>query len=289
MQSPYKSAASPSSLTVSGSRRSRISQACMACRRRKIKCNGDLDGCAHCKQTEQQCRYEPVSDGDKLRARSYKRKLIQRRQQTRVLYDGPMYLEPAFLACPYGMASTTAGFYALRSAVDTVPAHRQQYSPIFHPATPPMTDTDSYTFFVSPSSETSTQLQPINSNTSFPYTILAPTPIESLSSLSSSPSGSESTVMTPIGASTHMHFPGFVGDLQVYTVPCIDTVAGTNDIAGHSGSSVESTPSAFSQEYSTLSSSHLFFYSMMTEFQITASGYKPTVDANTSTLAGAFA
>ncbi|KAJ9474305.1 C6 transcription factor [Pseudozyma hubeiensis] len=250
----------------------------------KIKCNGDLGGCAHCEQTEQQCRYEPVSDDDKLRARSYKRKLIQRRQQTRVYFGGPTYLEPAFLADPYSMTRGTAGCCAPRSAVETSPAHMQQLRPALHPAIPQIHDTDSYAFFTSSSSESSTQLQLFSSSSSFPHTIPASCPLESLLSSSPSPSSSASSVMTPVGAPDHMHLTNFVGGLQACTMACMDTIACANDIAGPSASFLESPPSAPSPEYSTLS-----FQCMMAEFQIAASHYKPIVDANTSTLAGAFA
>lgn len=81
-----------------------------------------------------------------------------------------------------------------------------------------------------------------------------------------------------------MHLRDFEGDLQICTVPCIDTILCANDIAAPSASFLESPPSALSPEYSTLS-----FQCMMAEFQINASHHKPTLDANTSTLAGAFA
>ncbi len=236
----YMGFASP----ISMSRRSRIQRACIACRRRyvsepaisscspasrhltqllfhhtrKIKCNGNLDGCAHCTEKDQKCCYEPVPADEKLKARSYKRQLTQRRQQTRVYYDRSHLPDSRMFAAAYGMppafvhgmAPYPTGFYTSQPALSSpTPIH---VAMIASPITPPPTsspmeqDVNSY-FAVVASPESSMQLQSITGTSSFTHPIPAPLMIEPLStpalssSLSSpalSVSSSSSSLLTPM-------------------------------------------------------------------------------------------
>ncbi|SPO24079.1 uncharacterized protein UTRI_03374_B [Ustilago trichophora] len=210
----YMSYSSP----VSMSRRSRIQRACIACRRRKIKCNGNLDGCAHCAEKEQKCRYEPVPDDEKLKARSYKRQLIQRRQQTRVYWDRRQFPDPVMYAASYGMSPANVkgviphptGFYSPQPAVYPSHAHTQQLaSPFSSPSTSSPMDQDFDAYFAAVASpESSAQLQSITGTSAFSHPIPAPLILESLSytpalssSLSSptlSVSSSSGSLLTPM-------------------------------------------------------------------------------------------
>ncbi|SPO24106.1 uncharacterized protein UTRI_03374 [Ustilago trichophora] len=210
----YMSYSSP----VSMSRRSRIQRACIACRRRKIKCNGNLDGCAHCAEKEQKCRYEPVPDDEKLKARSYKRQLIHRRQQTRVYWERRQLPDPMMYAATYGMSPSDGkgvvpypmGFYSPQPAVYSTHAHMQQLaSPFSSPSTSSPMDQDCNPYFASVASpESSTQLQSITGISAFSHPIPAPLILEPLSytpalssSLSSptlSVSSSSGSLLTPM-------------------------------------------------------------------------------------------
>ncbi|ETS65297.1 hypothetical protein PaG_00021 [Moesziomyces aphidis] len=236
----YMGFASPISL----SRRSRIQRACIACRRRyvsdpatsscslaspqltqllfqhirKIKCNGNLDGCAHCAEKDQKCFYEPVPADEKLKARSYKRQLIQRRQQTRVYYDRSHLPDPRMFAAAYGMppafmhgmAPHPTGFYTCQPALSS--QAQMPGSMLASPISPPPTlspmeqDVNSYLAVVA-SPESSMQLQSITGTSSFTHPIPAPLIMEPLStpalssSLSSptlSVSSSSSSLLTPM-------------------------------------------------------------------------------------------
>ncbi|SNX86546.1 uncharacterized protein MEPE_05255 [Melanopsichium pennsylvanicum] len=250
----YMSYSSPTPI----SRRSRIQRACIACRRRKIKCNGNLEGCAHCAEKEQKCRYEPVSDDEKLKAQSYKRHLIQRRQQTRVYFDTRQFAEPMMYAAAYGMVPYSMGFYSPQPAINTSHALMQEQlaSPFSLPSTPSPTHQNFNPYFSAAASlDTSAQLQSITGASPSSQPISAPLDLESLSqtpellfSLSSptlSASSSSSFLLTPMRdsfselltapistvlpsvafeqnscGSTQIHIHDFAGGLELYNIPC---------------------------------------------------------------------
>lgn len=282
---------------------------------RKIKCNGNLDGCAHCEEKGQKCKYEPVPDDEKLKARSYKRQLIQRRQQTRVYFDRRPYPDSSMMAAAYGMtpsptmAAFPMGFYSPQPSVYTSQPNTPQFaSPFPSPTTSSSMDHGmnacSAPAFASPDS--SAQLQHIMGTSSFAHPIPAPLVLESLSSSPPmlSPSSSASSLMTPtsevyceLGAPfsaslaapaaapaafdkisctpEQVHFHDFARGLEIYNVPCM------------SASNQASPMADDSQPSSAYSSPEHLFVPLPAQFDF-ASALESAVAAS-STLAGALA
>ncbi|UKZ74767.1 hypothetical protein TrVFT333_002437 [Trichoderma virens FT-333] len=98
--------------TASGRPRKRAVEACIFCRKRKIKCNNEQPVCANCRTYGKDCIYEPLSESSqlpapgRLRAQpSHHSKAAQRRLRSRVpRNDEPAVVSPAGLeqdpACP---------------------------------------------------------------------------------------------------------------------------------------------------------------------------------------------
>ncbi|GAC71393.1 vacuolar assembly/sorting protein VPS16 [Moesziomyces antarcticus T-34] len=289
----YMGFASPISL----SRRSRIQRACIACRRRKIKCNGNLDGCAHCAEKDQKCFYEPVPADEKLKARSYKRQLIQRRQQTRVYYDRSHLPDPRMFAAAYGMppafmhgvAPYPTGFYTSQPALPS--PNQMHVAMIASPIIPPLTsspmeqDVNSY-FTIVASPESSAQLQSITGTSSFTQPNPSPLLVEPLSTpaLSSSLSSPTLSVIDPC-ASGQTHFHDFVGGLELYNVPCMANTFAANVPALPMEDLVMVDTTAPSAASSTYSSTEQFSPPLPANF-----GYISSQEsvATVSALAGAF-
>lgn len=189
---------------------------------RKIRCNGNLDGCAHCSEKEQECRFEAVPDDEKLKARTYKRQLIKRRQETRVHWDRAQYPEPMLFASAYNMAPPSLegmvhyapGYFTTQTAPIPSTSHMQQHqtllaSPFSTTSTPSPMELDLNHYFAPVTSpNSSAQLQSVTGISRFPHSIPAPLNLEALnstpalsSSLSSpalSISSSTSSLLTPV-------------------------------------------------------------------------------------------
>lgn len=189
---------------------------------RKIKCNGNLDGCAHCAEKDQKCRYEAVPDDEKLKARSYKRQLIQRRQQTRVYWDRRQLTDAMMFAAAYvlpapevkAMAPYPMGLSPSQPTAFPSYAHMQQQqhqlsSPFSSASSSSPMEQDFNPYFASITSpDSSSRLQSVTGTSSFSQPIPAPLVLEhlnytpSLSSSLSSPtlsvSSSSSSLLTPM-------------------------------------------------------------------------------------------